>query len=445
MTTVAQSADHRSHAQVDPGRRDSRRSLRLLPAGIADPSSFAEHLARYGPVPAVRGQGDCAEVIDAIEASGLTGRGGAGFPTATKLRAVAERGRAIVVANGTEGEPASAKDKTLLVRNPHLVIDGAMIAADAVGADEIIVAVGDGVPAVRHALERALAARAKATTRHTVTLVAVPERFVSGEESALVHFLNGGPALPTSVPPRPFERGVRGAPTLVQNVETLASLALIARGGAEWFRGRGTDGEPGSVLVTVLGAVRRPGVLELPLGTPLPDLLDRFGGVSAPTQALLAGGYFGTWVSAEHVESLTLSDASLSSVGASLGACTFAVFPQGRCGVTETARIARYLADESAAQCGPCLFGLRALADTVEAIASGKAGIAEVTTRLPRLTAQIARRGACAHPDGAVRFVKSAVRVFGAEIARHLEGRCHAPGTAPLLPIPSGRSRHGSR
>ena len=126
----------------------------------------------------------------------------------------------------------------------------------------------------------------------------VPDRFVAGEETALVQFLNGGPARPTFTPPRPFERGVGGAPTLVQNAETLAHVAQIARFGPAWFRRIGTAAEPGSILVTLSGAVARPGVYEVALGSPLRDLLAQAGGAREEIQAYLIGGYFGTWVGA---------------------------------------------------------------------------------------------------------------------------------------------------
>ena len=203
----------------------------------------------------------------------------------------------------------------------------------------------------------------------------MPERFVAGEESALVHWLNGGEAKPTRTPPRPFERGVGGRPTLVQNVETLANLALIARYGAGWYRAAGTAGEPGTVLATVAGAVTRPGVLEAPLGAPLAGLFARCGGLTEPAQAYLVGGYFGRFVPA--VDGLCLSTASLAHHGGALGARTVVALGARSCGVAETARVARYLAGQSAEQCGPCVFGLRALADRLETIARGEPGAAD--------------------------------------------------------------------
>jgi NADH:ubiquinone oxidoreductase subunit F (NADH-binding) len=402
---------------------------RLLPPGKG--TSRGEHLERYGPLPRLHGR--AAAIRFAVEESGLTGRGGAGFPTAAKLEAVAAGdGTAVVVANGTEGEPASAKDKVLLQRNPHLVLDGVLVAMAAVEADEAFVAIAGDDERSRARLEAALREREREARR--IYVARVPDRFVAGEESALVNWLSRGPATPTFKPPRPFERGVNGRPTLVQNVETLANLGLIARFGSGWFRELGTADEPGSVLVTVRGAVRQPGVVEVPLGTPIRRVLDVRGGLLEPAQALLVGGYFGTWIRADGNLDLPLSQGALRPLGASLGARTIALVPRGVCGLAETARIVRYLAGESAGQCGPCLFGLPAVADAFDVLARGGAHTHSAHARLARLEPQIVRRGACAHPDGTMRLVASALSVFSDELERHASGRCSATNDRPLLP-----------
>ncbi len=400
----------------------ARTSPRLLPA---EPLGLKEFEARYGPRPA---GGD--RVLRDLEESSLTGRGGAGFPTARKLRAVRAGRGAVVVANGTGGEPVSRKDAVLLERNPHLVIDGALLAADLVRAERVVLAVGRRGSSAA-ALESALADRRDAGR---VGVVSVPERFVAGEESALVHFLNGGEARPTATPPRPFEQGVDGRPTLVQNVETLAGLALVARYGPDWFRSTGTADEPGTVLATVTGAVRAPGVVEVPLGTPLEELFARCGGLAEPVSAYLVGGYFGRWVFPD--PGLRLSRDALAAVGGTIGARAVVALGVSSCGVVETARVAAYMAGESARQCGPCLFGLRALAESLATIARGAPGAGEAYARLEALERQVAGRGACAHPDGVVGFVASAVRVFGRELAEHLRGRCSAGDHRPVLPTP---------
>ncbi len=415
-------AEARLGVEIDVARR-------LLPPGARDDHSWSTHLERYGPLPSAARRS--ASLLSEIARSGLTGRGGAGFPTSVKLRAVATHGAAVVVANGTEGEPASAKDAVLTAHNPHLVIDGVLVAAATVRARTAIVAVSRRGSASAAHLQAALAERPDA---NGIRVVAVPDRFVAGEESALVHWLNGGPAKPTFTPPRPFEKGVGGRPTLVQNVETLANIALIARFGADWFRTAGTRSEPGTALVTVRGAVVRECVLETELGAPIGDLIDRCGGPAAAPQALLVGGFFGGWLPAHVALELPLSSESLRRHGASLGARTIAVLGHDACGIAESARIARYLANESAGQCGPCVFGLPAVAGALEDVALAREGVAAALERLPRLIEQIAGRGACHHPDGALGLVSSALRVFADEVELHRRGLCSAPDAPPLLP-----------
>jgi len=259
------------------------------------------------------------------------------------------------------------------------------------------------------------------------------DRFVGGEASALVNWVAQGIPLPTATPPRVSESGLRGRPTLVQNVETLAHLALIARWGARWFRSLGTTAEPGSMLVTIIGAVRQPGVREIEIGMPLSEVLGRAGGPAAPLGALLIGGYFGTWADPAVAGPLPFSAEGLSAVGGSPGAGLVAALPADVCGLAETARVARYLADESAGQCGPCVFGLASIADALADLAAGRG---YEPGRLRRWMAQTEGRGACHHPDGAVRMVRSALAVFGAEIDRHAQGWCCGRRPPGVLPVP---------
>jgi NADH:ubiquinone oxidoreductase subunit F (NADH-binding) len=411
-----------------------------LPRLLRHPATaLDEHLAHHGPVPSLAG----GRLMELVERSGLRGRGGASFPTATKLRAVAAGRRTIVVANGCEGEPASMKDTLLLTRAPHLVLDGLALAVSAVGAREAIVATERVRPHVIEALQRAIAERAAAGTDAVpVRLVGVPPRYLAGEESALVHFLNDGEAKPTNVPPRPFERGVGGRPTLVQNVETLAHLALVARHGWEWFRTVGTEAEPGSALFSVSGGVAVPGVYEAAMNTRVSALLEAAGGPPAPLSAVLVGGYFGTWVPAARVEGLRLSNASLRDADAAVGCGVVVAIPAEVCGLREAARVTRYLAEESAGQCGPCVYGLGAVAGAMDALARGRHD-RHTGHDLTRWTGQIAGRGACRHPDGAIRFVRSAVRTFADEIAWHQQGRCSATSNRTILPVPSSAVRDG--
>ncbi len=414
-----------------------------LPRLLASsPASHHEHVARYGPLPELRRRAERSEFLAMVERSGLRGRGGAGFPTGRKLRAVADGRHPVVVANGAEGEPASRKDRALLQHAPHLVIDGAAVAARAVGASEIHFVVDRGDGAGRASLDAALHARANEMPRPGAWRIdVVPSRYVAGEESATVNFLNGGEAKPVSVPPRPYERGVRGRATLVQNVETLANLALIARYGPEWYGSVGTTDEPGSVLTTAVGAVARPGVYEFALGTPFTTLIEAAGGPTEPLGALLVGGYFGTWLDLTTAEQLVLAHGVLKRSGATLGCGVVAALPALSCGVVETARVARYLAGESAGQCGPCVHGLDAIATALEALAAGRAARGTVAT-VERWLGDVAGRGACHLPDAVVGFVRSSLAVFADDYLLHeRKGPCSGSAHAPVLPLPAATAR----
>jgi NADH:ubiquinone oxidoreductase subunit F (NADH-binding) len=344
------------------------------------------------------------------------------------------------VVNAAEGEPLSGKDKVLLRHVPHLVLDGAAALAGELGAREAIVVYAAGAGAEGAALGTALAERRARRLDHgcEIELVELPDRFVSGQETAVVSYLNGGPALPTFTPPRPFESGVDKRPTLVQNAETAAHVAQIARFGFGWFRELGTSAEPGSALFTVSGAVGRPGVYEAALGSPLREVVAGAGGASGTPRAVLVGGYAGGWIDAQDAARVGLSEASLAAAGGALGVGAIAVLPEGACGLCETARVARYLADQSAGQCGPCVHGLAAIAGALEHPQPGRA--AADGAPLARWLAQVSGRGACAHPDGTARFVASALRVFAREQRGHDPRRC-AAGARPVLPIPTGGRR----
>ena len=273
-----------------------------------------------------------------------------------------------------------------------------------------------------------------------VKLVLVPERYVASAESSLVNYLNGGPALPAFTPPRPFERGVRGRPTLVSNAETLANLALISRQGARWFRSAGTPAAPGSALVTIAGAARRPGVYEIAFGTPVREVLALAGGSGelGGIQAVLAGGYFGSWLAGAALDTPAAPEA-LRAAGASFGAGIFLILPAGGCGLAETARVVRYLAGQSAGQCGPCLHGLPAIADALEQMAFGGAargGHDRALRWLNELFGLVEGRGACHLPDGVARLAASALRVFADDVRRHERGPCLAARGRPSFAVP---------
>jgi NADH:ubiquinone oxidoreductase subunit F (NADH-binding) len=403
---------------------------RLLAAPAPD---YRTHLSVHGPLPELSG----SQLLDQVRRSGLTGRGGAGFPTATKLAAVAAApGPAVVVANGAEGEPGSGKDRHLMLSAPHLVLDGLQLAALITGANQAFVyARADSVAAIRRALaERSGSPRGAKADRTPVTVVEAAPGFVSGQETAVVSRLNSGPARPRFAPVRVTERGVQGRPTLVHNVETLGQLALIAR-----------HGESGTFLATVHGPAGSAGsagsarVWEVPYGLPLGRLLEATVGQPSNLQAVLIGGYHGRWLRLPEALEAPLSAEGLAPFGGSLGAGVLIPLPVTGCGLAETARIVGYLAGESAKQCGPCQFGLPHLAGRVSELAAGRAG--EGTLREIRTAVGLVEgRGACQHPDGTARLVRSAMTCFESDVRLHEHGRCRAGSLNPRIAEPYGGS-----
>ena len=431
---------------ISPYGPPQQRLPRLL-AGIRydRPVSLHDYERRYGRVP-VRGHSGRERperLIDMVERSGLTGRGGAGFPTGRKMRSVASgRGPAVVVANGAEGEPASGKDRLLLTRLPHLVMDGMTLAADAVGAREAILCVHRQESGLLASLRQAAEERRSTGTDPVpIEVAGIPGRYVSSEQTAIAAFLGGGPGKPAFTPPRLDQRGLRGRPTLENNVETLAHLALIARYGDGWFRSIGLPSATGSALVTLSGAIRRPGVYEIELGTPLGDVLMMAGGPAERTQALLVGGYFGTWLPAEYAWEIPLCQPALRAAGGAMGAGVVICLPETACGLAESARVLRYLAEESAGQCGPCTFGLPAVAEALANLAY-HGGRGRAVDQISRLLPVIEGRGACRHPDGAIQLVRSTLRTFAADARWHDQrGPCYGIRRAPLLPVPGDDER----
>ena len=358
------------------------------------------------------------ELVALAEASGLTGRGGAGFPTARKLAGVAHH-RPVVIGNAMEGEPLSSKDAVLLQHSPGLVVDGLTLLATTLKARRAVLATG---PEVDSTAVRATAAGTP------VEVLDLEGGFVAGQESALVRQVDGGPAVPTDPLVPVYRKGVGGKPTLVLNAETLAQLALAARWGADWFREQGTPEDPGTFLTTITASrpdlMTHPGVLEVARGATLRSVLTAAGTDLARVQAVLVGGYHGAWVPASALD-VRLTRPDLAPHGATPGAGVLHVLDVDACPLAAAAEVAAYLADQSARQCGPCVNGLPRMAQSLRRLArpGHHPGLLE---EVDRMAALVTGRGACAHPDGTVRFVASTMRTFADHVEQHLGGECRA-------------------
>ncbi|HET9094390.1 MAG TPA: NADH-ubiquinone oxidoreductase-F iron-sulfur binding region domain-containing protein [Solirubrobacteraceae bacterium] len=402
---------------------------------------FPAHEALHGPLPLsgrARSRTEHPLILE-LERAGLRGYGGAGFPTATKLHAVASQGtRPAIIVNGAEGEPLSGKDILLTGRLPHLVIDGVLAAASLLGSDRVIFALDEQVRGTARVLQQALAQRPELQRRGApaISVSAVPGGYLSGQEMALVNALDGGVPAPTTTPPYPFERGINGRPTLISNSETFAQIALVARHGADWFRALGTTNDPGTRLITVSGAVSYPGVVEVAGGTTLRQLIGASGGLTAPIQGILLGGYAGTWLPADDLE-LRLDAHALRQRGLRLGSGIVTLMPEIACIVAEVAGVARWLQQESAHQCGPCIHGLQSIADALEDLC-GAGDRRGAYDRIERWCELVVRRGACSLPDGAATFVASALRMFRPQFDDHARhGACDACSAQGVLPTPA--------
>ena len=390
---------------------------RLLHHASGRPLSLDEHDHEFGRI------NPKADLLTELRDSGLTGRGGAGFPTSKKVELLGEQhghGKFVVV-NAMEGEPSSHKDLALLNANPHLVIDGAEMLAHMIGAKRIAICVSRDNPIVINHVKRALHERTRRSLRGPeIELHTPPWRYVAGEESALVHWLDDNESLPQYRPHRPTILRIGRSAVLVDNAETCANVGLIGRYGAQWYRQLGTASSPGSTLVSVTGAVDRPHVIEVALGTPVKAILEVAGADTDPL-AILLGGYGGTWLSGENIR-LPFATEFLAEVGASVGAGVIMVLPKQACGLMETYRITKWMANESARQCGPCAFGLPALADDLHQLVQGGKDRKQSLDRLVQRAAEIDGRGACKHPDGVVRMVRTALQVFSKDLQNHING-----------------------
>ncbi|NUR09113.1 MAG: hypothetical protein HOQ45_19155 [Nocardioidaceae bacterium] len=402
--------------QVVPS--DDTGALRVHPGprlldGITHGPSLAAHRSVAGPLPDLALDG----LLEQLRRVDIRGRGGAGFPFATKLESAAKAsGRTTVVVNVSEGEPASLKDAAVAMTRPHLILDGAVLAARVLGAREIHLVLPGEHPEVRRSMQRAVEERRTEDGRLRWRTHQASRRFVAGQARAVIELMSGRENLPvTSWQPEVF-KGYKGRPTLLSNAETYSQVASLALHGADGYLSLGTADEPGTALLTVDGDAARPQVLEVAHGTPWGEVLADH----VLDRPVLVGGYHGTWAAPSALRRLTVSRPGMTEAGLALGAGVVLPLEDGDCPLHRTTRITDYLAGQSARRCGPCLNGLPALADAVRAVSRGGQGV----ERIEHLAGLLARRGACAHPDGTLRLVQSMLTAFPDEVDRHAEGRC---------------------
>ncbi|MFW0784875.1 NADH-ubiquinone oxidoreductase-F iron-sulfur binding region domain-containing protein [Gordonia sp. CPCC 206044] len=413
MTLAIASALHRAPAPEVPAQVVAGSPARLVVPGVEGPTWGLESERALGFFARSH---DGPTIIDELERSGLRGRGGAGFPAHRKWVSVAAApGPKVVVANGHEGEPASSKDRWLLTRRPHLVLDGLLLAARAVEAEEAIVYLSD--TAVAAVVDRAigdLAAADLIPQGLTVRTHVAEHTYVAGEESAVCRSINGGPAKPLSKPPRPYQAGVRGLPTLISNVESLAHAAWTAVHGADAFASVGSATSKGTALFTITGAVETPGVYEMSLGATVAELIAAAGGGPGST-GLMVGGWFGGILHGDHTD-MTCCYEAMRAAGTGLGCAAVTVLGPDDDVLDIAAELADWFRQESAAQCGVCVSSTNAIARAVRQVVRGDDPTAH-RQNLLRWGGDISGRGACGFVDGAATLA----RTVGAELERRAQ------------------------
>ena len=421
-----------------------------------------------------------AATINEVDAAGLRGRGGAGFPTGRKWRTVAQnRSPALpstVVVNASEGEPGSFKDRTLMRRNPYRLIEGALIAAHAVGANGVIFATKASFHIELHRLQSALDECRKGWDKDRAAggardieffVVEGPSEYLYGEETALLEVVDGRAPFPRIAPPYRHgvddvgEDPVSGArvamsgpggdsaapPTLVNNVETLASVPGILASGADWYRSLGTEASPGTVVCTVSGATRRHGVGEFPMGTPLGEVIEALGGGPAQGRvtAVLSGAAHplipGTQLD------VPISYEAMEEIGSGLGAAGFIVFDESSDLAAAVAGVSRFLAVESCGQCTPCKEDGLALADLLDRVCRSEEATEHDLEEIADHWQTVADESRCYLATQHQRVVGSLLSLFPDAMRAHLEG---APAVEPMLIAPivdirGGRARLDER
>ena len=373
--------------------------------GTAAPESLDAYQKRGGYRGYARALSlDPDAIIAAVEASGLKGRGGAGFPTGTKWRMVKEQaGPRYLVVNGAEGEPGSYKDRTLMARAPHRVLEGILIAARALEAPQVLFYLNDEFQDAHQALAAAWEECHRANLTH-IELQLVPEThvYIAGEETALINVLMHEPAQPWQKPPYPSEKGFRGRPTAVNNVETLAAAAVVLEAGAQWFR------EHCPMLFSVSGDVRHPGVYEGTEGLLLSELLERAGGPrpGEHVRAVLPGGYSMPPLREDQLD-VPLRPQDLRELGTGLGASIIAIGSARTFGAVGH-EIMSFFARTSCAKCPVCVKGSQALRDGFEPYVNRVPSMEGAESLL--LTARKYRhKGICSFLDTAARVAESLV------------------------------------
>jgi NADH-quinone oxidoreductase subunit F len=382
-----------------------------------------------------------AEVTEEVKKSGLRGRGGAGFPTGLKWSFIPKdsQGPRYLVCNADEGEPGTFKDRELMLRNPHALIEGMAIAGYAIGSGHGYIYIRGEFSAETRVLERVIAsARAKGFIGRNILgsgfdfeldVHRGAGAYICGEETALLESLEGFKGQPRLKPPFPAVKGLFASPTVINNVETLASVPSIIGKGAAWYAAIGTGKSPGTKLFCVSGPVNKPGVYELPLGVTFRDLLENScGGMKKgkKLKAVIPGGSSVPVLTAEEAWGVKLDYESLATAGSMLGSGGVIVIDESQCMVKLLQVLARFYHHESCGQCTPCREGCGWIEKIMSRLESGKGSRADIDTLYSAAEGMLGRT-ICPLADAMAMPVMSFVKKFRAEFEAHAAGRCCPP------------------
>ncbi len=389
-----------------------------------------------------------------IEKSGLRGRGGGGFPAAEKWRQVwlarqnvadtGETVNSVVIANGDEGDPGAFMDRTLMESFPFGILEGMLIAAYCTGATRGYIYIRAEYPLALARIRQALQSCQRAGLLGEkilgsdfsceIEIVSGAGAFVCGEETALISSIEGRRGMPTLKPPYPSQSGLYGLPTLVQNVETLANVALIIRQGAEVFQQQGTEKSPGTKLFALAGKVKRGGLIEAPMGVTISDIVEGWGGGAEDGQTLKAvqiGGPSGGVLPVSHFNTPVTYEA-LREAGAMMGSGGMVVLDGRDCMVEIARYFLSFTQKESCGRCAPCRIGTRRMLDILERLCAGTAKPEELQ-QLKDLALMVKKTSLCGLGQTAANPVLSAMRFFADEFEAHTRGRCPAHSCKALI------------
>jgi NADH:ubiquinone oxidoreductase subunit F (NADH-binding) len=378
------------------------------------------------------------KLIKVISDAGLRGRGGAGFPTGKKwqfTREAPEQPRYLIM-NGGEDEPGSKKDRVLLENLPHLVLEGAILGAYAIGATKIYLYINAQYDAATQSINDAIAEAKNAGYLGKnilgrgfdldIEVTAAPHNYVAGEDTAVIEVIEGKKAWPRQKPPFPVTVGLFGKPTLVNNVETLANVAPIALRGADWYRKFGTTESSGTMIFSLNDDVNRPGVYELPFGMPLRYLIEECGGgmkSSKKIKAIMPAAPSSAFLPADKIDT-PLDPNSMRDAGSALGCGVVRLIPEGTCIVEEVLKISEFFTAESCGQCPACRMETSTLTMMLKKVQAGQGG-QPILEQFGKILAFNKGKGFCSLIGMPGPPIESALKLFPDDFAAHLAtGKC---------------------